>query len=628
LEAKANVKLLLVEDRLGDAQLLAQWLKASVGPQFEVRVATSLAEARDAYGERTFDLTVLDLSLPDSKGLDGLESLLSLNPSTPVVVYTGHGDDHLAREAVRMGAQDYLVKGRLNPQAVSRSFIYAVERKRAEERARYQEAQFRAVFESAPVGILILDVDLRVVRANQNCGVVLGETALAGVDFLGLVEEEYRDITQDFLENVQTSTTFLSLPDDIPLKGRRGSEWTALRGVQIRGNEGRLGQLVLTLEFVTGRRRLESQLRQSQKMEAVGRLAGGIAHDFNNLLTSIIGHTQLAAEELPAESALTSDLNAIQQSAEKAARLTRQLLTFSKLQTVRPEPVDLHETLLLTEPLIHRFLGEEITLRMELAGDELVVLGDRAQVEQILLNICLNAREAMPDGGELSITMDKVRSGDQAPEQARLTIRDQGGGMEEETRQRVFEPFFSTKEGHSGLGLSTVFGIVEGMGGRVEIRSRQGQGSTVTVMLPLHTDKPTVQRKAVDHSQSGASILFVEDEQAIRRLVSRYLSRRGFTVTLASDGFEALNFLNEQGEHLDLVVSDVVMPGMSGPELAKQVKGRFPRLPVLLVSGYSPDEDLRKQVESREVHFLAKPFRPVELESTIRQLLVDSDWVV
>jgi len=624
MSSKTRFNLLLVEDdEACDGEVFAQWLSAAGTVNFSVVKACSLEEALRSYEEYSVDLTVLDLNLPDANGLEALESLQSYYPSIPIVIYTGYVDEHLAREAVRLGAQDYLVKGRMTPPSMVRTFVYAVERKRAEERLRQQEEQFRAVFESAPVGIMMLDSELTIVRANGACHHHLGWNDLSGLSFCDLVEADHREKLLEFLSELQEGPFPIVWDEDVPLQRHSGGlEWVSLRGVVTRAEPGSSSHRVLSLEFVTLRRDLESKLRQSQKMEAVGRLAGGIAHDFNNLFTTIAGHTQLVSDELSSESEVQTDLQVIQHSVDKASRLTRQLLTFSRLHTVKPELLELTKFVRKSVPLLTKILGKERELNLSLPSQHVHVLADRAQMEQLLLDILANAREATAPEGKVHFSLFS----DPTKNQVFLKIEDDGVGMDEETKQKVVEPFFTTKEGHSGLGLSTVFGIVENMKGVLEIKSEPEAGTTVLLRLPLELSEEidTTNDEQPSEHHGGKRILFVEDEQAIGKLVSRYLKRRGFEISLATNAMDALKVIEEESDRLSIVVSDVVMPGMSGSELARRIKDEYHDLPILLVSGYSPDERLRAAVEARELHFLAKPFRPAELEAAVNSILANN----
>jgi two-component system, cell cycle sensor histidine kinase and response regulator CckA len=368
---------------------------------------------------------------------------------------------------------------------------------------------------------------------------------------------------------------------------------------------------------VTERKRLEAQLRQSQRLESVGQLAGGIAHDFNNFLSVIRGYARFIIDGLPYESALRSDAEEIERAAERAARLTNQLLVFSRRDVVQSRVLDLAEVLDDITSLLERTLGEDVALSVSVEDDLCLVEADPSQLEQVLVNLVVNARDAMPGGGRLSIGLANDPGRDEP--RVRLTVEDDGHGMTPEVLERAFEPFYSTKpKGQgTGLGLATVYGIVTQAGGSVDIQSQPGEGTTVSVFLPAsgagpaHPDDAPV---SDDAAEGGETILVVEDEDAVRRLTCRILSRQGYRVLEAPDGHRALDTWDRHGGEIDLLLTDVVMPGMSGKELAEQI-GIEP----VFMSGYTDDVMLRHGLEG--LRLVQKPFDADTLLIAVRSAL-------
>jgi signal transduction histidine kinase/ligand-binding sensor domain-containing protein/ActR/RegA family two-component response regulator len=383
---------------------------------------------------------------------------------------------------------------------------------------------------------------------------------------------------------------------------------------------------------VADRKRAEEELRQSQKMEAVGRLAGGVAHDFNNLLTVIKGNAELGLADIDSKGAVTEELQEIERAAERASSLTRQLLAFSRKQILKPQTLSVNDMVSDIARMLRRTLGEDIELRLVLDPALGVVRADPGQLEQVLLNLVVNARDAMPRGGQLLVETRNVDAGAvrELPEAepiayAAIVVSDTGTGMTAAVRDRVFEPFFTTKEQGkgTGLGLSTVYGSVKQSGGFVHVESELGQGSTFTVYLPRmqEPDEPRVTVEIEAPARGSATVLLVEDEDAVRRLGSRVLTRAGYTVLTAPNGDAAIELAARIEGTIDLLMTDVVMPGMSGRELAERLMPLHPGMRLLYASGYTEDAIVRHGVSSQEMAFLEKPFTPNALLQKVRQVL-------
>ncbi|NUP99152.1 MAG: PAS domain S-box protein [Armatimonadetes bacterium] len=381
---------------------------------------------------------------------------------------------------------------------------------------------------------------------------------------------------------------------------------------------------------VSGELRLQEQLRQAAKMEAIGHLAGGIAHDFNNLLTAIVGYNGMVMEQLAEGHPARDDAAQVHQAAEHAASLTRQLLTFARREMVEPQPIEVGEQLARLEQLLRRLLGSQLELLVDPGRQPLTVQADPGQLEQIVLNLAINARDAMPDGGRLSITAEPAtvaESADQplplaAGAYVRLRFTDTGCGIAEEVRGHIFEPFFTTKpKGKgTGLGLATVYAIARQSGGHVECRSRLGEGSTFTVWLP-RLDRPAAANTPLAEAPAlPARVLLVEDERAVRTLTARALKNLGYEVHAACDAEEALTLADELDGEFDLLVADMIMPGMTGRVLADELTASYPGLRVLFISGYADTEVGHLALDQHRRAFLAKPFTARELATALAAL--------
>ena len=406
------------------------------------------------------------------------------------------------------------------------------------------------------------------------------------------------------------------------------------RGRVLRDAEGRVVRMVGLLENISELRRLEDQFLHAQRMDAVGRLAGGVAHDFNNLLTTILGYCALLLDEQPADAPTREAILEIRAAGERAANLTRQLLTFSRKDNRQLQVLDVNLVLLDLEKMLRRMIGEDVELEARLSPQALRVRIDRTQLDQVLLNIAINARDAMPEGGTLRVTTEervldegfaRTHLGAKPGRYVLIELADDGCGMPIDVLNRIFEPFFTTKETGrgTGLGMSVVYGVVKQAGGYVWVDSAPGRGTTVSVYLPL-TDalatKPAATPEASARTGRGR-ILVAEDEPALRGMIRRLLQSRGYDVALAGDGEEALQIAERDGFALDLLLTDVVMPGISGFTVMSRLRSVKPDLKVILMSGYNEEKVLQVRDLAPGTAFLSKPFPLDHLLRTIRELL-------
>ena len=388
-----------------------------------------------------------------------------------------------------------------------------------------------------------------------------------------------------------------------------------------------------TRESAEKLRASEEQLRHAQKMEAIGGLAGGIAHDFNNILTAIRTYNNFLLEDLPAGHSSRREAAGIAKAVDHAANLTRQLLAFSRRQIMQPRVMSLNETVTGLEQMLARVLGSSIQIVTQLDAELGAVNADPGQIEQVLMNLALNARDAMPDGGKLRIetsnaTLDgtymKQHGAAEPGEYVMIAVRDTGIGMDRATQSRIFEPFFTTKENGkgTGLGLAMVYGIVKQSGGYVWVYSEPGQGTTFKIYLPRTDDGvQPIQRDAlrIADLRGTETVLLVEDEEPVRETSARLLRRAGYTVIEASNGVAALTAFEQEQERVDVIVTDMVMPEMGGREFARKVRAIDPELPIVFVSGYTDDDELRKSGVDDRSFFIEKPFTPEQLLARLRE---------
>jgi signal transduction histidine kinase/CheY-like chemotaxis protein len=385
---------------------------------------------------------------------------------------------------------------------------------------------------------------------------------------------------------------------------------------------------------ITERQRLEEELRQTQKMEAIGTLSGGIAHDFNNLLTVIRGYARMVLDRVQADPDLRADVEQIDEAGSRAAALTSQLLTFSRRQMLQPKVIDLNSVVNDLEKMLRRLIGEHIELLTDVSHGIGNVKADPGQIEQVIMNLVVNARDAMPRGGRLVIETRNVKLDaayarehvDVIPgDYVMLAVHDTGTGMDEDVKVHIFEPFFTTKERArgTGLGLSTVYGIVKQSGGSIQVKSELGKGTTFEIYLPrVHGKHESMTRSAPSSVHQGVeTVLLVEDDDQVRHLAQHILERCGYTVHAASNGERAKDFFGRHQGNIDLLVTDVVMPGLSGPELAEDFSRRWPTSKVLFISGYTDDAIGEHGVLQEGINLLLKPFTPATLGEKVREVL-------
>ncbi|MBL8826552.1 MAG: PAS domain S-box protein [Planctomycetaceae bacterium] len=506
------------------------------------------------------------------------------------------------------------------------SFRDVTDRHRAEQSLRKSEKEFRTLAQHLPAIITRIDRSLRIHYINDAVSSLLGlePTDIIGRSLgeLGLPEtfvaERAKEIQHAIATGVSTRVRHTLT--------HSGSEsHYDVQYVPERDEAGTVVGLLTISVDITAQKQLEDQLRQSQKMEAIGRLAGGIAHDFNNLLTVILASSELLATSLPGvQESVLREVQEIRHAAQRATGLTRQLLAFSRQQMLKPVVLDPNEVVSRTESLLHRVIGEDITLTTSLSANLGLIEADPGQLEQVLINLAINARDAMPRGGTLSIaTRRQVEATGEAWVELRVT--DTGVGIPSEVLPRIFDPFFTTKEvgKGTGLGLAVVHGIVEQSGGKVRVQSQPGEGTTFNVLLPTtkRTAAATPTPPGTTHQPGSETVLVVDDEVAICSIIAQVLRSQGYTVLVASSAAEALKLVEQHPHDIHLLITDVVMPQVSGEQLAQQVRQLRPAIQVVYMSGYFERETRGDRPATSIERLLPKPFTPQELKTIVRQSL-------
>jgi len=635
----SRINVLLVEDSANDAELIGEALRrAGLVPTLQ-HVETEAAFLAALNSE--LDVILADYDVPNFGAVRALDLLKRTDLDVPLIVVSGSIGEETAVRILQSGASDYLLKDRLTRlgQAVRRAMDERARRRKqraVEDALNAAEARMRFALEAARVGVWDADIQ----SGRQTWSDTL--EALHGIPpgtFDGTHEAFMKCVHRDDRQQVE---------DEIASAARRSGDshllyrsvwpdgsihWLAGRGRTFYDQAGQPVRAAGIGWDVTERHALEEQYRQSQKMEAVGLLAGGVAHDFNNLLTVIQGFCSLIIDASGPDSPHRPDLLEIQGAADRATSLTRQLLAFSRRQKMEPQVLDLHSVLSSVEPMLKRLIGEDIQVETKSTAEGRI-RADPGQIEQVLVNLAVNARDAMPQGGRLTIAVADVPTGDLdlhdrsdllPGRYVMLSVTDTGTGMDEATKARIFEPFFTTKptgQG-TGLGLATVYGIVKQSGGHVAVRSAIGRGSTFEVFLP-RVDEPVEERPDViaqDVGRGSESILVAEDEENVRRLIQRVIEHSGYRVLMASTPHQALEIARHHPGPIDLLLSDVIMPEMTGPALAEQIVAIRPDVCVLYMSGYTDNAVMQRTGLDRTIPFIQKPFATEVLVRKVREVL-------
>jgi PAS domain S-box-containing protein len=607
---------------------------------FEPHPAQNGEEAIAAGESWRPHLVLCDYMMPKVDGRGVLAWFRKHRPDTPVIILTAFGSDDLAVELMRSGAYDYFPKPlemrtlaarcrsaleKFSLRRISRQFEEML------EAVRRSELRYRALVEHAADAVLVLGRDGQILEANRRAEEMLGRprTGIAGQALSDLVSEERRESVRAQIQGVFSGRAIPG--DETVLRGADGREiWANYSLSRVEGE----GVALALLRDVTHQKQIEQQLRESQKIEAVGRLAGGVAHDFNNVLAVILGCAGFLIEELAGEPDLRRDVEEIAKAGQRAATLTRQLLAFSRKQVLQPEELDLNVVVTDMEKMLRRLIGEHINLFTVRAEGLGLVKADPGQLTQVIMNLVVNARDAMPDGGLLTLRTANVElDGTEEPaalarrgSYVLLEVRDTGCGMSEQVQAHIFEPFFTTKpkDKGTGLGLATVYGIVAQSGGHIAVESEVGMGTTFRIYLPRIEGAALANPLAAlrpSASAGSGTVLVVEDDGMVMSLVRRILEAAGYSVIEARHGPEALSLCDAHAGAIDLVLTDVVLPGMSGRDVALRVRERRPDAKLLYMSGYTDDIIVRHGALEPGTHFIQKPFTAPQLTGKVRDLL-------
>jgi len=669
------MKILIVDDNADDRRLLKYIVERKKHEAIEA--GDGLEGLKMARLHRP-DLIISDALMPVMDGFQFLRKVKSDEPlrSIPFVFYSAtYRADKDVDLALSLGAEAYIIKPKepaelweeveiilqnrvkgkiITPELIKEDEEYLKRyrevvatkleetiRELAEANSRLVESEsfVKNILESVDEGIIVIDREYRIISSNKaycrqnntTCEEVLGRHCYE-------ISHHIVAPCYETGENCATRNTFeTGQPCEfMHIHHINGGEpiYVETKSYPLKDKEGNIIAVIEIVNNITEKKKLEDQLRQSQKMEAVGLLAGGIAHDFNNILTAIIGYGNLLLKRAKEDKEMTTYVDHILSSAERAANLTQSLLAFSRKQIINPRPVNVNDIIKKIERLLLRLIGEDIRFKTFLADSDLTVMADSGQIEQVLMNFATNARDAMPKGGVLTVETGlvefdtkfiSVHGYGEPGRYALISVSDSGTGMDEKTREKIFEPFFTTKElgKGTGLGLAMVYGIIRQHNGYVNVYSEPGQGTTFKIFLPMSKLSAEEAGPAEHAAPVGGTetVLLAEDNEEVRKLMRAVLEEFGYTVIEAADGEDAVNKFRENKDRIKLFLSDVIMPGKSGKEAYEEIIKLRPDIKTLFMSGYTADIIDRKGIITEGLDFISKPVSPNELLRRIRDVL-------
>jgi PAS domain S-box-containing protein len=623
-----SIKVLLIEDNPGDARLLQELLKEVTSVQFYIEQADCLSQGLQSLIEQTFDVILLDLSLPDSQDLETFVKLHRQAMAVPIVVVTGLDDETLAVRAVQMGAQDYLVKGKVSSDLLARSIRYAIERKRTEQQIREQAA----LLNIATDAILVRDLQSKILFWNQGAERLYGwkaEEAL-GQDASKLLYKSDSSQFQKAYRCLIAEGEWYGEIDQVTKAGKAvlvASRWTLMRD-----EDAKPKSILVVSTDITEKKQLEAQFLRIQRMESIGTLASGIAHDLNNILTPILATAQLLKIRLVQEDERTQRmLEIVEVNTKRGAALIKQVLSFARGVEGKQTILQIKHLIREIQQIAEETFPKSIEVYNYTSPNLWTITGNVTQLHQVLMNLCVNARDAMPNGGKLSISAEnfvvdenyaRMNLDAKVGSYIVVTLTDTGTGIPAEMVDRIFEPFFTTKEvgKGTGLGLSTVIGIVKSHGGFINVTSVMGEGTEFKVFLPAAKNSEIFEEQGIEiPTGQGELVLIVDDEAAICEASRTLLETYSYRVLTATNGIEAIGLYVQHQHDISVVIVDLMMPMMDGTTMIRTLQEINSKVKIIAVSGLAPSKQILAETPTQI--FLSKPYSPQDFLRAVYEIL-------
>jgi two-component system, cell cycle sensor histidine kinase and response regulator CckA len=641
------IRILIVEDQPTDAELAKREIGKTIKSCVFQRVETheDYLAALESFNP---DLIITDYRMPRFDGLTALKLALEKAPFIPVIIMTGAINEDTAVECMKAGAANYVIKEQLK--RLSQAVLHALEEKRillerhkAELALRESEERYRTLVHTLPDALTVADINGNVVYEAPTTLRFYGydvDENLSGRRVIDWIHPAYKAKALNLIDDLKAGRD-VRHQEFMLTKKDGASFYGEVSASSMRDAQGNVTGFLSLVRDISDRKQaeaeraqLQAQLLQAQKMESIGRLAGGVAHDFNNMLSVILGYAELIQTQLAKDDPLLNDILQIEKAGRRAKDITQQLLAFSRKQIIEPAIMDLNEFVTSTQKGLSRLIGEDINLHFSPGADLYKIKFDRSQLDQILINLAANARDAMPQGGQLKIETANIRLDEAFSKEhymmtpgdyVLLTVKDTGVGMDRETLLHAFEPFFTTKTvgKGTGLGLSTVYGIVIQGGGFIEAESEPGHGSTFRIYFPRMSEEAIVAEEIQEcpMKQGTGKVLVVEDDPMVRDITVAMLASVGYKVQAAATPLAALEYCEKSCDPIDLLITDVVMPELSGAELRDKIQAMKPGLKVLFISGYASDIIAHHGILDEGVNFIRKPFTLNDLAKAVQNVI-------
>ena len=631
-----KLRILMLEDVPVDAELVEHELH-NIGIRFTLKRVETRNSFVKEFTEFKPHIILADYSLPAFDGISALEIVRNHDSDIPFIFVSGSIGEEKATETLRMGATDFVLKEKLSRLVpVVQRALHEVEEK---NKRRTAEELIKSVFETIREGLLVINPEYKIISANKAyCEQV--KKPLNDIIGLNCYKAAHRRESPCFESGIECPAKHTLETGEVftTIHNHYSKEKTPInleiKSYPMKDAKGNIISVIETINDITERTALENQLRHAQKLKGIGQLAGGIAHDFNNILTAIIGYGNLLMTRLGGDEQSSRYLEDILAASERAAQLTQGLLAFSRKQIINPRAVNINEIVRSIERLLLRIIGEDIELKAMLSHKDVIAMIDPGQIEQVIMNLCTNAKDAMPDGGILTIETETVEMDSEYVKRhgygkegkyVLLSVSDTGAGMDEKTKERIFEPFFTTKEvgKGTGLGLAMVYGIVRQHDGYINVYSEPKRGTTFKIYLPLIKAEVKEAKAAGAAPPCGGTevILLAEDDAGVRMLMKEVLEKFGYTVIEAIDGEDAVKKFKENKDKIQLLILDVIMPKKNGKQVYDEIMELKPDAKVIFSSGYTANIIQKKGILEEGINFILKPVSPQELLRKVREVL-------